>query len=289
MDECTDEDHRCLLAPLWCPCEPQGPVILQAVPRGVEGVLRPVLRALDSDVVQVARGVGVVGDERGDVLCYPPEDRQDDILHHFRWREGVEAPVMHPCQAQPVLALQGAPSVRLQPESQVGDRVRHWYPVQWVFQVGTEAQLQARDPLRVGHGALARVELQCHHPTVRGHRLHVLGEMLQRVAQQVVDVGLNEAIHDPSWRAQAVPLRPEQGLQEERVQQGALRVAYRRPRSMWTGCVSPCAVTMRSLAHVWRKGRRSMTSSGTERWRRMRWRAPCGAVLKALRASKERT
>ena len=31
-----------------------------------------------------------------------------------------------------------------------------------------------------------------------------------------------------------------------------------------------------------------MTSGGTERWRRMRWRAPCGAVSKALRASKEK-
>ena len=43
--------------------------------------------------------------------------------------------------------------------------------------------------------------------------------------QQVVDVGLNEALLGPSRRAQAVPLRPEQGLQEERVQQGALGVA----------------------------------------------------------------
>ena len=51
--------------------------------------------------------------------------------------------------------------------------------------------------------------------------------MLQRVGhhQQVVDVGLDEALLGPSWRAQAVPLRPEQGLQEERVQQGALGVA----------------------------------------------------------------
>ena len=54
MDECTHEGHRCLLAPRWHPCEPQGPVILQAVPRGVEGVPRPVLRDLDRDVVQVA-------------------------------------------------------------------------------------------------------------------------------------------------------------------------------------------------------------------------------------------
>ena len=72
MDECTHEGNRCLLAPRWHPCEPQGPVILQAVPRGVEGVPRPVLRDLDRDVVQVARSVGVVGDERGDVTASPP-------------------------------------------------------------------------------------------------------------------------------------------------------------------------------------------------------------------------
>ena len=97
----------------------------------------------------------------------------------------------------------------------------------WVFQVGTEAQLQARDPLRGGHGSLAGVELHAHHPQVCGHRLHALDEMLQRVGhyQQVVDVGLDEALLCPSRRAQAVPLRPEQGLQEECVQHGALGVA----------------------------------------------------------------
>ena len=99
MEECTHEGHRCLLAPCWYPCEPQGPGILQVVLRGVEGVPRPVLRNLDRDVVKVACGVGVIGDERGDVLCHPPEDRQDDVLHHFRWREGVEAPVVHRRQA----------------------------------------------------------------------------------------------------------------------------------------------------------------------------------------------
>ena len=99
VDECTHEGHRCLLAPRWYPCEPQGLVILQALPRGVEGVPRPVFRDLDRDVVQVGRGVGVVGDERGVVLCHPPEDRQDDVLHHFWWREGVEAPVVHRRQA----------------------------------------------------------------------------------------------------------------------------------------------------------------------------------------------
>ena len=72
VDECTHEGHRCLLAPRWPPCEAQGPVILQAVPRGVEGVPRRVLRDLDRDVVQVACSVGVVGDERGDVLRHPP-------------------------------------------------------------------------------------------------------------------------------------------------------------------------------------------------------------------------
>ena len=32
-----------------------------------------------------------------------------------------------------------------------------------------------------------------------------------------------------------------------------------------------------------------MTSGGTERWSKMRWRALCRAVSKALRASKEKT
>ena len=64
VDECAREGHCCLLAPGWHPREPQGPVILQPAPRGVEGVLRPVLRDLDRDVVQVARRVGVVGDSK---------------------------------------------------------------------------------------------------------------------------------------------------------------------------------------------------------------------------------
>ena len=227
MDGCTHEGHCCLLAPCWHPCEPQGPVILQAGPRGVDGVPRSVFRDLDRHVVQVARSVGVVGDERGDVLCRPPEDRRDDVLHHLWWREGVEAPVVHHRQAWPVLALQGELPVRLQLESVVGDGVRRWYPVPWVFQVGTEAQLQAQHPLRGGHGALAGIELHAHHPQVRGHRLQALDKVLQRVGhyQQVVDVGLDEALLGPSWRAQAVPLRAEQGLQEERLQQGALGVA----------------------------------------------------------------
>ena len=36
----------------------------------------------------------------------------------------------------------------------------------------------------------------------------------------------------------------------------------RTPRSMWTGCVTLCAVTMRSLAHVWRKDKRSRDLRG---------------------------
>ena len=126
-----------------------------------------------------------------------------------------------------MLALQGELPVRLQLESQIGDGVCRWYPVPRVFQVGTEAQLQARDPLRGDHGALAGVELHAHHPQVRGHRLHALDEVLQHVGhhQQVVDVSLDEAVLGPARRVQAVPLRPEQGLQEERLQQGALGVA----------------------------------------------------------------
>ena len=34
VDERTHEGHICLLARRWHPCEPQGPVILQAVPAG---------------------------------------------------------------------------------------------------------------------------------------------------------------------------------------------------------------------------------------------------------------
>ena len=81
----------------------------------------------------------------------------------------------------------------------------------WVFEVGTEAQLQARDPLCGRHGALAGVELHAHHPQVRGHRLHALDEVLQRVGhyQQVVYVGLDEAPFSLSGRTQALPLGPE--------------------------------------------------------------------------------
>ena len=72
VKECAHEGHGCLLAQRWHPREPQGPVILQAVPGGVEGLSHPVLRDLDHDVVQVARSVGAFGDEGGDVLCHSP-------------------------------------------------------------------------------------------------------------------------------------------------------------------------------------------------------------------------
>ena len=84
-------------------------------------------------MVRVARGDGVICNEGGDVLCHPPQDRQNDVLHHFRSREGVEAQVVHRPQAQPVFALQGELPVRLPLESQVGDRVYRRYPVPWVF------------------------------------------------------------------------------------------------------------------------------------------------------------
>ena len=72
VNECVHEGQRRLLAPRWHSREPHGPVISQAVPRAVEGVLHPVLRDLDRDVVQVARGIGVLGNEGGDVLRYSP-------------------------------------------------------------------------------------------------------------------------------------------------------------------------------------------------------------------------
>ena len=141
----------------------------------------------------------------------PPEDHQNDVLHHSGRRERVEAPVVHRRQAQPVFALQGELPVRLQLEPQVGDGVRRRYPVPWVFQVWAEAQMQAPDPLRGGHGALAGVELHAHHPKVRGHRLHGLLEVLQAVGhrQQVVYIGLDEPLFGLFRRVQAVPLAPE--------------------------------------------------------------------------------
>ena len=72
VDYCAQEGHRRLLAPFLPPRKPQGPFFLQGVPRGVRSVPRPVFRDLDRDVVHVARGVGVVGDEGGDVLFRSP-------------------------------------------------------------------------------------------------------------------------------------------------------------------------------------------------------------------------
>ena len=63
--------------------------------------------------------------------------------------EGVEAPVVHRRQAQPMVALQGEFPVGLQLKAQVGDGVRRRYPVPRVFQVGAEAQVHAGDSLCV--------------------------------------------------------------------------------------------------------------------------------------------
>ena len=77
--------------------------------------------------------------------------------------------------------------------------------------MGTEAQLQAENPLPGGHGALTGVELHAHHPQVRDNRLHALDEVLQRVGhyQQVIYVGLDEAPFGLSGGTQAVSLGPE--------------------------------------------------------------------------------
>ena len=72
VDKCAHEGYHCLLAPRGHPRKPGGPVVMQAVPRGIESVPRPVIGDLDRDVVKVAPGVGVVGDEGGDVLCHTP-------------------------------------------------------------------------------------------------------------------------------------------------------------------------------------------------------------------------
>ena len=72
---------------------PGGPIVLQAVPRGIEGVPRPVPCYLDGDVIQVPRAVRVVSDEGGNVLVHPSQHREDEVLYHLGRREGVEAPV----------------------------------------------------------------------------------------------------------------------------------------------------------------------------------------------------
>ena len=141
------------------------------------------------------RGVRGVSNEGGSILGHPPQDCENDVLHYLGRRESVEAPVVHRRQAQRVFALQQEFPVRLQLESQVGEGVRRRYPVPWVLQVGAEAQMQARDSLRGVHGALWGVELDAHHPEVRGNCLHALDKVLQHVGhhQQVVYIGLDEA------------------------------------------------------------------------------------------------
>ena len=133
-----------------------------------------------------------------------------------------------------MIALQGELPVRLQLESQIGDGVRRWHPVPRVFQLGTEAQLQARDPLRGGHGALAGVELHAHHPQVRGHRLHALDELLQRVGhyQQVVDVGLKRPCSAPPGGRRRCPCALSRGSRRSAYSRGLSGLPCRTPRSM---------------------------------------------------------
>ena len=90
------------------------------------------------------------------VLCREPPDggwvSPPCVYHHGSEHvggEGVEAPVVHSRQAQPMFVLHAEFPVRLQLESQVGDGVRRRYPVPRVFEVGAEAQVQACDPLYV--------------------------------------------------------------------------------------------------------------------------------------------
>ena len=74
---------------------------------------------------------------------------------------------------------------------------------QGFFKVGTEAQVQTRDPFRSGGGACAGMELHTHHLQVRGLHLYALDKVLQRVGhyQQVVYSDLDEASLGLPWRA----------------------------------------------------------------------------------------
>ena len=68
-------------------------------------------------MVHMPRSVRVVSDEAGDVLGHPPRIARMTSCTTCGRREGVEAPVVHRRQAQPVLVPQGKFPVRLQLES----------------------------------------------------------------------------------------------------------------------------------------------------------------------------
>ena len=85
-----------------------------------------------------------------------------------------------------------------------------------------------------------------------------------------------------------MPLGPAQRVQEEGMQQGAHPVTLPDASLHVDRLPEPARGAMRSLAAAWRNCRKWMTAGGTERWRRMIWSAPCRAVLKALRAPKEK-
>ena len=114
---------------------------------------------------------------------------------------------------------------------------------------------------------LRGVDLHAHHPKVRGHRLDALDEVLQRVGhyQQVVYVGLDEAPFGVSGRTQTVPLGPEQGLQEERVQKGALGVALPDAEQHVDGLCQPVRGDDAQPGARGEVEQESMTSGSTER------------------------
>ena len=60
------------------------------------------------------RAVSELSALKGATYCIgPSRDRQDHVLYHLGGCKGVEAPVVHCCQVQPVLVLQGELPVRL--------------------------------------------------------------------------------------------------------------------------------------------------------------------------------
>ena len=80
VDECAHEGHRCLLAPRWHPRETQGPVILQAVPRGVEVLFLPVDIGFSVVLVDAGRLFRCAGHHLMCVATGPPI-RGDPISH----------------------------------------------------------------------------------------------------------------------------------------------------------------------------------------------------------------
>ena len=208
MDKRAHEGHRRLLAPCRHPCEPQGPVVLQPVLGEVEAY-HALFLATWTVMWSTWRAVSESSAMKGaKYLVTPPKIARMTycttlggarVLRH-QWCTAARRSWCLRCREKsPRPAAAGI---------QVGDGVCRGYPVPWVFQVGAEAQVQARDSLRGGHCGFSGVELHAHHPDVCGHGLHALDEVLQRVGhhQHVVYIGLDEAPFGLSRRAQTVPL-----------------------------------------------------------------------------------